>query len=106
MEEAAVARSLGDKGVFVSDDGVRPSADGGRRRRESREWRGGRISNNCGGGSVSVAGALVIAVGMIVTSDQGCSTCFAIGDCECRFVLIVGQESEKWLKGFGFPNSD
>ncbi len=37
MDEAAVARSLGDMGVVVSGEGVRPSADAGRRRRESRE---------------------------------------------------------------------
>lgn len=68
MEEAAVARSLGDRGVVVSGDGVRPSADGGSRRRESREWRGGRMSNSCGGGSVSAAGGLAVAVGMVVSS--------------------------------------
>lgn len=56
------------------------------------------MSNNCGGGSVSGADALVVAVGMVGTSDQGCSTCYVIGDCECKFGLIVGQESEKVVK--------
>lgn len=65
MEDAAVARSLGDSGVIVSVAGVRPSADGGRRRRESRECRGGRMSNSCAGGSVLGAGWFVVAVGMM-----------------------------------------
>ena len=59
-----MARSLGERGAVVSGDGVRPSAEGGRRRRESREWRGGRMSNNCGGGSVDGVGG-VVAVGMV-----------------------------------------
>lgn len=54
MAEAAVARSLGESGVVVSGVGVRPSVEGGRRRRERREWRGGRMSKSWGGGSVLV----------------------------------------------------
>lgn len=64
MDEAAVARSLGESGLVASAEGVRPSAGGGRRRRESREWRGGRMSNTCGGGSVEEVGG-VVAVGMM-----------------------------------------
>lgn len=64
-EDAAVARSLGDSGVIVSVAGVRPSVDGGRRRRESRECRGGRMSNSCAGGSVLGTGWFVVAVGMM-----------------------------------------
>lgn len=64
MEDAAVERSLGEMGLVVSGKGVRPSAGGGRRRRESRAWRGGRMSNSCGGGSVEEVG-VGVAVGML-----------------------------------------
>ena len=56
------------------------------------------MSNSCGGGSVSGADGLVVAVGMIVTSAEGYSICFAVGDCGRRFVLIVGREPEKVVK--------
>ncbi len=64
MDEAAVVRSLGDMGVVASDEGVRPSAEGGRRRRERREWRGGRMSKSWGGGRVEGVDGLV-AVGIM-----------------------------------------
>ena len=70
MEDAAVARSLGERGVLASGEGVRPSVEGGRRRRARREWRGGRMSNSCGGGRVSEVGG-VVAVGMM-GSFKGC----------------------------------
>lgn len=47
MDEAAVARSLGERGVV--GEGVRAS---GRRRRVRRVWRGGRMSKRGGGGLV------------------------------------------------------
>lgn len=63
MNVAAVARSFGDIAVIVSGAGVEPSVDVGRRRRDKRVWSGGRISNNCGGGSVLI-GVGVVAAGM------------------------------------------
>ena len=65
MEDAAVARSLGDSGVVLSGVGVRPSVEGGSRRRERREWRGGRMSKSWGGGSVLGGWGLVDGVGMM-----------------------------------------
>lgn len=50
MDDAAVARSLGDRGAVVSGEGVVPSREGGRSRRERRVWRGGRMSKSWGGG--------------------------------------------------------
>ena len=68
MDDAAVARSLGDKGAIVSGEGVVPSREGGSRRRERRAWRGGRMSKSCGGGSVEEGGGDV-AVGMMCTAE-------------------------------------
>ena len=67
MGDAAVARSLGDSGVVLSGVGVRPSVEGGRRRRrrERREWRGGRMSKSWGGGSVLGGWGSVDGVGMM-----------------------------------------
>lgn len=68
MDDAAVARSLGDMGAIVSGEGVVPSREGGSTRRERRAWRGGRMSKSCGGGSVEEGGGDV-AVGIMCTAE-------------------------------------
>lgn len=70
MDDAAVARSLGERGAVavVSGEGVVPSRECGRRRRERRAWRGGRMSKRWGGGRVEGGGGDV-AVGMMGTAE-------------------------------------
>lgn len=99
MEEAAVARSLGDSGVIVSVAGVRPSADGGRSRRDSRECRGGRMSNSCAGGSVLRTGWFVVAVGMMCNVNVrslDIYTASRVVMVDGYLVEIVGWSQRSW----------
>ncbi len=67
--DAAAPIPLGEMGVIVSGEGVDESVGLlGRRRRERREWRGGRRSNVRGDGRVFAAvglGVRVVAMGIV-----------------------------------------
>lgn len=67
--DAAAPSSFGEMGVIVSGEGVDESVGSrGRRRRERREWRGGRRSNVWGDGRVFAVvdlGVRVVAIGIV-----------------------------------------